>query len=228
MPHKLDQIPPGFRPVLWSEVSIGEIVYIQDASECGASGPLSVVDPERKLLRPLVAVDNMYWAEEELLYKDAPTAVLLSDGQKLLGVYVDVPLDLIHLQRFRRDINDCSLAAGWSLKCQFRALPPEAIPKDFANKLSNILQADWRGEVYGCWDLVRRSADADGSREQLRKFTITHRLATHALMVELVRWSCKFSVRPLDADRVEFTVDEYTYRRIVSELNEMLEGVKEE
>lgn len=204
--HDLAGIPDGFRPVLWAEVTTGEMVSLQEGPS-NLRGPFRVVDPLRRQICS-IGGEAFTYNHERLLYRKGPLVVAHYELDGVLTLYSDIPLEVYYAD------NQLDLWQSW------RALPLEALPDKLNRQLNEDTPTGWT-DLYGTWDVVSAVA-ADNPKETMIEFVVEQRLIANALCTELLRESLPFQCQPLEPDSYVFILARKALDHITKHLQQLL------
>lgn len=221
--HNLKEIPPGFRPVMWAEVSENCEVYVQ-GNQNGlphAYGPHLVADTENRQLNNITRKQTFSHVAETLLLKEGPLVVMTFNDGVFTGCYADVPLEVAIANHDMEGTPSRGLTVT-------RPRAFARIPHEHVDTLDTALPPDWPG-FYGGWSIEKASKpkevfNEDGDFE----FSLTNRMAANALACQLMKAGKTFRVQPLPTpggDKFVFTIAREVLHYIRQHLDELTGGI---
>jgi len=209
-------MPPGYRPVMWSEVQPNETVFVQGTHDGDgvAYGPHSVVDPQNKTLKQISSQKTHTHVNETLLVVKGPLVVLTFNDGEFTGLYADVPLETA--------VTDHDMRVPEKKFFTWRPRPFDHIPTEHVNILDAKLPPGWPG-FFGQWDITERSVLAAKRKNPKLpvELTIETRMAASSLAVELMRLGKAFTVIPTTSDVFVFIISQEVLDYITQYLPEM-------
>ena len=219
--HNLQKIPPGFRPVLWSEVSEHAEVFIQ--GEQGgiphAYGPHLIHDIENRQLYNINKRQNFTHRDDVLLYREGPLLVLTFNDGTFTGCYGDVPIELCIVHH---NMEGTPSKGG----AQSRPRGFDHLPQEHVDTVDAVLPPDWPS-FYGKWRIEKAAQPAalpTPAMEEDFELRIENRMAANALATQLMRDQKIFRLQPLGPDTFVFTISREVLAHIRQHMEELTGG----
>lgn len=193
--------PAGFRWIDWCDATPNTLIY----RAVNFTQPCRVIDVEARLVQKLVSDLSDVIDDERVLVKEGPVVVVSTLNGKFVGLYADVPLEVV--------VSDDTSKLR-------RPRPLDQLPGTVKASLLTNAPTDW-DNVYGDWDVLRTTTSRSPT---MSSFNIHDSVAASHVLLTFFRGKRVVTVAPATTIKSgwTFTTTRVDHEWIIAECAELL------